>query len=410
MRRLLVLGAGTAGTILVNKLSRRLSKTEWDIAVVDGSRSHVYQPGLVFVPFGRYEEADLMRPTRALLPAGVSLIEGEVELVDPGSNLVRLVDGTEIEYEQLVIATGTHPRPDQTEGLMGDGWRTDVHEFYTHEGAFALRDRLTRFAGGDLVVHVSEMPIKCPVAPLEFAFLADAHFRGKGMRDKVTITYVTPLPGAFTKPIAGAHLGGMLESRGIGLEPDFMVEHVEDGALVSYDERSIAFDLLVTVPVNMGAPFVGKSGLGDELDHVRVDPHNFLVPDTDNVFAIGDAAALPTSKAGSSAHFAVDVFCENFVEHIDGHPMTHSYDGHANCFVESGDGKALLIDFNYDTEPLPGSFPFAGVGPMRLLKETRLNHLGKLAFEPVYWNVLLPGRWLPISTDMSMTGKHRPES
>jgi sulfide:quinone oxidoreductase len=254
------------------------------------------------------------------------------------------------------------------------------------------------------------MPIKCPVAPLEFAFLADAHFRDKGIRDKVTITYVTPLPGAFTKPIAAAHLGGMLESRGIGLEPDFMVEHVEDGALVSYDERSIPFDLLVTVPVNMGAPFVGKSGLGDELDHVRVDPHNFLVPDTDNLFAIGDAAALPTSKAGSSAHFAVDVFCENFLEHIDGRPMTHSYDGHANCFVESGDGKALLIDFNYDTEPLPGSFPFAGVGPMRLLKETRLNHLGKLAFEPVYWNVLLPGRWLPISTDMSMTGKHRPES
>jgi sulfide:quinone oxidoreductase len=370
----------------------------------------VYQPGLVFVPFGRYEEADLMRPTRALLPAGVSLIEGEVELVDPGSNLVRLVDGTEIAYDQLVIATGTHPRPDQTEGLMGDGWRTDVHEFYTHEGAFALRDRLTRFEGGNLVVHVSEMPIKCPVAPLEFAFLADAHFRDKGIRDKVTITYVTPLPGAFTKPIAAAHLGGMLESRGIGLEPDFMVEHVEDGALVSYDERSIPFDLLVTVPVNMGAPFVGKSGLGDELDHVRVDPHNFLVPDTDNLFAIGDAAALPTSKAGSSAHFAVDVFCENFLEHIDGRPMTHSYDGHANCFVESGDGKALLIDFNYDTEPLPGSFPFAGVGPMRLLKETRLNHLGKLAFEPVYWNVLLPGRWLPISTDMSMTGKHRPES
>jgi len=158
----------------------------------------------------------------------------------------------------------------------------------------------------------------------------------------------------------------------------------------------------------MGAEFVARSGLGDELNHVRVDPHTFLADGLQNVFALGDAAALPISKAGSVAHFAVDVFVENFLEHIAGRPMQRAFDGHANCFVESGAGKALLIDFNYDTEPLPGTYPLPVVGPLSLLKETRVNHLGKLAFKPIYWHMLLPGRRLPVPNAMSMAGKEIP--
>jgi sulfide:quinone oxidoreductase len=331
-----------------------------------------------------------------------------VDRVEPDVKRIVLEDGSIIGYDQLVIATGTSPRPDMTPGLTEFGWRDTVHEFYTLAGATALRDALARFEGGRLVVHIAEMPIKCPVAPLEFSFLADDHFKKRNMRELVDIVYVTPLSGAFTKPIAAAKLGGMLESRGIALEPDFMIESVEEGALVSYDERRIPYDLLVTVPVNMGAAFVGRSGLGDELDHVRVDQHTFLAVGQDAVFAIGDAAALPTSKAGSTAHFSVEVFVENFVEHISGRPMSHSFDGHANCFVESGDGKALLIDFNYDTEPLPGVYPVPGFGPLRLMRETRLNHWAKLAFETVYWRALLRGRPLPVPNAMSMAGKVQP--
>jgi sulfide:quinone oxidoreductase len=280
-----------------------------------------------------------------------------------------------------------------------------VHEFYTLPGAQALRDALAEWNGGRLVVHISELPIKCPVAPLEFAFLADAYFRQRGMRDRVDISYATPLSGAFTKPVAASRLGSLLEEKDITLEADFYVERVDEGALVSFDERVLPFDLLVTVPVNMGADFVARSGLGDELQHVRVDPHTFQALGHEDIFAIGDAAALPTSKAGSVAHFSVEVFVENFLDHIGGRPMHRHFDGHANCFVESGGGKALLIDFNYDTEPLPGSYPIPGLGPLRLLKETRLNHLGKLAFKPIYWHMLLPGRRLPVPNAMSMAGK-----
>ena len=408
MKRLVILGAGTAGTTIVNKLHRRMPP-QWRITVVDPARDHIYQPGLLFVAVGKDDPRGLVKPLAGQLPEEVELIQAEVDRVDPETDRVLLGNGEEIVYDQLVIATGTTPRPEETPGMTENGWRSKVHEFYTLEGAIALRDALAGFQGGRLVMHIAEMPIKCPVAPLEFTFLANDLFEEKGIRDRVEITYVTPLPGAFTKPIAAQKLGGMLDERGIALESDFYVERVDDGELVSFDERVVPFDLLVTVPINMGADFVARSGLGDELNHVRVDHHTFLATDHDNIFAIGDAAALPTSKAGSAAHFEVDVFVDNFFDHIAGREMRHHYDGHVNCFVESGNGKALLIDFNYETEPLPGVYPVPVVGPMRLLREGRMNHWAKLAFEPLYWNVLLPGRPLPVPTEMSMAGKVRPE-
>jgi sulfide:quinone oxidoreductase len=388
-------------------LRPRLATDEWAITIVDSKPEHVYQPGYLFIPFGTYEPSDIVKPKAQLLTEGVDLVMGEVDIVKPAESVVVLSDGSELGYDQLIIATGTHPRRDQTEGLDGDDYGVTIHDFYTLEGATRLGEVLAGWEGGRLVVNIVEMPIKCPVAPLEFVFLADAFFSERGMRDRVEMTYVTPLDGAFTKPVAAKHLGGMLAEREISVETDFMTMQVdgERNVLISYDEREVPYDLLVTVPVNMGADFVDRSGLGDELNHVEVDRHTFLSVDHDNVFALGDASNIPTSKAGSVAHFAVDVFVDNFLEHIAGRPMTREFDGHANCFIESGNGKGLLIDFNYDVEPLPGKYPLPGIGPFSLLKETEANHWGKLMFKWTYWNVLLPGRELPLPAQMSMAGK-----
>jgi sulfide:quinone oxidoreductase len=404
---MLVLGAGTAGTMVVNKMRPLLPPSEWSITVVEPRSDHHYQPGYLFIPFGSYTVSEVTKPQSQFVPEGVELIRGEVDRIVPESNQVALTDGTTLEYDQLVVATGTTPRPDQTPGMEGDEWRKSVFDFYTLEGAIALRDALSGWAGGRLVVHITEMPIKCPVAPLEFTFLADAFFRDRGMRDRVEITYVTPLDGAFTKPVASRQLGGMLDERKIEVETDFYIEQIDNERrlLVSYDEREIPFDLLVTVPLNMGAEFIARSGLGDELNYVPVDKETFLSTKWDNIFALGDAADLPISKAGSVAHYSVDVFSENFLRHIRGEEMSVRFDGHANCFVESGDGKGLLLDFNYDTQPLPGKYPLPGIGPFSLLQETGVNHFGKLMFKWIYWNALLPGRHLPLPAQMSMAGK-----
>jgi len=411
MRRLVILGAGTAGTMVANKLRRRLAFDEWQITVVDRDNVHLYQPGLLFIPFGRYRPAEVVRPRRGLLRNGIQLLRGEIDVIDPERKVVRLTGGGAVGYDYLVIATGTSPRPDQTPGMLGPEWRKSIHEFYTYDGSVALAEALRTFTGGRLVVHIVDQPIKCPVAPLEFTFLAESYFRAKGMRDQVELVYVTPLDGAFTKPIAAQRLGSLLDERKIAVEPDFLVERIdaERKTLVSYDEREVGFDLLVTVPLNMGADFVARSGLGDELNYVAVDKHTFQSPAHPDIFAIGDANDIPTSKAGSVAHFSAEVFAENFCQYAEGLAMTGRFDGHANCFVESGDGKGLLIDFNYDTEPLPGRYPLGRIGPLVLLRETKLNHWGKLAFRWIYWHLLLPGRRLPVPTLMSMTGKHRPD-
>ncbi|MBC7596193.1 MAG: NAD(P)/FAD-dependent oxidoreductase [Kineosporiaceae bacterium] len=407
MKKLLVLGAGTAGTMIVNKLRRRLDDGEWDITIVDRDNVHPYQPGYLFIPFGVYSPDQITRPRDASLPDGVHFVIGEVDRIDANTNTVALIDGQSLDYDYLVIASGTTPRPDQTPGMLETEWRRSIFDFYTFEGAKALATALQDFDHGRLVVHITDMPIKCPVAPLEFTFLVDAWLRERGLRERVEMVYVTPLPGAFTKPIASAHLGSMLDERKIAVESDFMVERidVDNKLLVSYDEREVPFDLLVTVPLNMGADFVARSGLGDELNYVAVDKHTLQSHAYPNIFAVGDASNIPASKAGSVAHFSVEIFVDNFCQLIAGKPMTGSFDGHTNCFIESGNGKGLLIDFNYDTEPLTGKYPLPLLGPMDLLKETRANHLGKLAFRWIYWNIMLPGRPMPVTTHMSMVGK-----
>ncbi|HET9011464.1 MAG TPA: FAD/NAD(P)-binding oxidoreductase [Gemmatimonadaceae bacterium] len=413
MRRIVILGAGTAGTIMANRLRRLFAREVADgrtrITAVDADDRHLYQPGLLFLPFGLLEPDQLVKPTRPLVHRHVELRRAPIDRVDVERSEVHLLGQAPLPYDVLIVATGTRIVPGETEGLTGPGWRERMFDFYTVEGATALRDALARFEGGRIVVDIVEMPIKCPVAPLEFAFLADWYFRKRGIRDRVDLTYVTPLDGAFTKPACSASLTHLLGEKGIRLETEFSAGRVDGttGRLISWDDREIPFDLLVSVPVHMGAEYVGRSpGLGDDMGFVLTDPRTLQASAAPNVFAIGDATNVPASKAGSVAHFEAEILADNVRRFLAGEPLLPDFDGHANCFIETGFERALLIDFNYDVEPLPGAFPIPALGPMRLLRETRLNHLGKLAFRWVYWNVLLPGHDIPgVGPRMSMRGK-----
>ncbi|MCB0075823.1 MAG: NAD(P)/FAD-dependent oxidoreductase [Anaerolineales bacterium] len=407
MKRLLILGGGTAGTMVANRLVKELESDDWKITVVDESDTHIYQPGLLFIPFGTYDKKDVIKPRRRFLPTDSELILAQIDHIEPDSNRVWLKDGRSLAYDYLIITTGSRIVPEETPGLAEDEWRRSIHDFYTLEGALALRDKLRDWEGGRLLMHVTEMPIKCPVAPLEFLFLADWYFHEAGIRDRVDLTLVTPLPGAFTKPKASEMLGALLEEKDIHVEPEFNVERVDpdDKQIISYDERTIDYDLLVTVPVNMGSEMIERSGMGDELMFVPTEKHTLKAQHHDNIFVLGDATNLPSSKAGSVAHFQVDGFIENFLRAIRQQALLPSFDGHANCYIESGFGKGLLIDFNYDVEPLPGRFPLPGFGPFALLQESRANHWGKLMFRWMYWHLLLRGKELPIPAELSMAGK-----
>lgn len=412
MKKLLVLGAGSAGTMIANRMNRMLNHNEWQITIVDPDPVHYYQPGFLFMPFGIYGKKDVFEQRKKYLPGGVTYMQEKVEIIEPTHNKVRLVSGTELSYDYLVIATGADIHPEETPGLAEHEWGKSIQTFYSFDGALALTEKLRTWQGGRLVVNVVENPIKCPVAPLEFLLLADWYFTKRGMRDRVELVYATPLPGAFTKPVASKVLNELLEKRNILVEPEFMIERAEpdEKKIISYDEREVPYDLLVSIPLNKGADVVGKSGLGDELNFSPVNKHTFLSDRYDNIFVLGDASNAPTSKAGSVAHFAIDIWGENFIHYIQGKEMKPTFDGHANCFIESGFGKGFLIDFNYTVEPLPGAYPIPLIGPFTLLGESRLNHLGKLAFRYMYWNILMRGMGLPLPPTMQMAGKRVPQA
>ncbi len=409
MKRLVILGAGTAGTMMANHLHHKLNRKEWTIDVVDERTEHHYQPGYLFLPFDIYKPEDIIKSIKDFIPSDVNLITKKIDRIVAADNYIQMAGGDQLHYDLLIIATGAKIAPEETEGMNGAEWQHSVFDFYTFEGALALRNKLRDWQGGNLVIHITEMPIKCPVAPLEFAFLADSYFQHKKMRDKVNITYVTPLSGAFTKPKSTAALEHLLEEKNISIESDFAISEVdnENKTIVDYGGKVIPFDLLVTVPTNKGDELIARSGLGDDLNYVPTNKETLQSKDHANIFVIGDATNVPASKAGSVAHFEADILTENILHFIKSESLSATFDGHANCFIETGNSKALLIDFNYTHEPVDGMFPFAGVGPLQLLKESKMNHWGKLAFRWIYWNVLLKGTPIPfVSANMSTAGKH----
>lgn len=410
MKKLLILGGGTAGTMMANKFRKAFDNDEWEITIVDKHKTHYYQPGFLFIPFGIYNKNDVIKPKGDFFPSGVNVIYSDIDKIEAEKNVVQLIGGKLLQYDFLVIATGAETRPDQTPGLKEDLWGKKIFDFYTIEGAVALHNFFKNWEGGKLVMAIAEIPYKCPVAPIEFVCLADEYFTKKGIRDKVEISLVTPMPGAFTKPIATKMLSELLVEKNIEVIPDFYIEKIdnEKQSIVSYDEKEIPFDLLTIVPVNMGSEMIERSGLAGDLNFIPTYKETLQSKQYKNIFIIGDASDIPTSKAGSVAHFSGEILFENLMNAIEGRPLTAKFDGHANCYIETGFGKGALIDFNYDTEPLPGTFPLPGIGPFGLLKNTKINHYGKIMFRWIYWHILLKGKEMPIEAEMTFAGKRVP--
>jgi sulfide:quinone oxidoreductase len=405
----LVLGDGTGGVVVANLLARqaRSRNLQLTIKLIGDSPKHTYQPGMLFLPFqtrGYRTLADIQRDNTDFIGAGVQYLVERVTAIDTQAREVRTSKGSH-HYDWLVLALGCRTVLEAVDGLP-ERWGTRAHGFYTPDSALRLAAALQEFTGGDLVVDIAEMPIKCPVAPLEFAFLVDDFLTRRGLRGRTRITLVTPLTGAFTKPICNELLTDTLVRRNIKVVANASLAVVTDKVIACPDGKTIPYDLLVTIPPHEGAEVIDDAGLGDGLGFGLTDKQTLKAKKTERVFLLGDNTNVPTSKAGSVAHFQAEVVVHNLLREIDGKEAQPLADGHANCFIETGYGKAILIDFNYDIQPVPGKFPLPVVGPMTLLEETRLNHLGKLAFRPVYWHMLLPGRPIPmVGSRMSTSGK-----
>lgn len=408
MRKILILGSGAGGTIVANMLRKELLESEWEITIIDRKEQHHYQAGYLFIPFGIYGENDVLKPKKEFIPKGVEFVLGNVTTIDKESRIVETEQGNRYDYDWLIIATGCDIQPSEVDGMM-DGWHTDIFDYYTLKGALAMRKRLKYFDSGKVVLNIAEFPYKCPIAPLEFVFMADWYFTINGVRDKVDIEFVTPLDNVFTKPVAAKALAQVAEKKNIKVTPYFDLAQVNanERTIESAKGEKIGYDLLVSIPPNQGDQCLIDSGISDPVGFVPTNNDSLKYENGDRIYVIGDTTNVPTSKAGSVAHYMAYTLVENLIREIDGHEPKAVFDGHATCFLASGFEKAILLDFNYDVEPLPGKFPFPGMGPFSLLQETLSNHWGKMMFRWVYWNLMMKGLDLPLEPQMNIAGKIR---
>ncbi len=405
----LILGDGTGGIVTANLLLKKARKKNLPVklTIVGNSPQHTYQPGLLFIPFqkpGYRTLADIQRPNADFIADGVDYLCEKILAIDTEKRQVT-TEGQTLSYDWLILSLGCRTLIEDIDGLP-EQWGKTIHGFYTPDSALALAEGLEKFQGGDLLVNIAEMPIKCPVAPLEFTFLVDHYLSQRGIRDKTKITLVTPLTGAFTKPVCNEVLTDMLVQKDVHVVPNAPLQEVTDRAMYCPDGKEVPFDLMVTIPPHEGSDLIEDAGLGDGLGFGQTDKQTLKATGAERVFLLGDNTNVPTSKAGSVAHFQSEVVVHNLLREIEGKESEPCADGHANCFIETGHNKAVLIDFNYDIQPVPGKFPMPIVGPMSLLKESYMNHLGKLAFKHVYWHMLLPARPIPmVTSQMSTLGK-----
>jgi len=407
MKKIVILGSGCGGTIVAAKLREHLNDGEWKITIIDKDEIHHYQPGWLFIPFGVYAAQDCQKPKREFIPQGVDFVLDEIVGVNPDKRLVAGKKNS-YDYDWLIISTGCGIVPEEVEGLMDD-WHKNAHDFYTLEGARLLQQKLKYFNSGRLVLNIAELPYKCPVAPLEFIFMVDWFFTVNGVRNNIEIELVTPITGAFTKPIASKILGEIADQKNIKITPNFDIAQVnaQEKTIESHKGDKVPYDLLVSIPPNFGAKFIEDSDMGDPMRFVDTDHFTLKAKNFDHIYVIGDATNVPASKAGAVAHYESETVVENIIREIDDREPKNTFDGHATCFICSGYEKAVLIDFNYKYEPLPGKFPFPGMGPFTLLGDSNFNYWGKMMFKWVYWNLMLKGIDLPLEQQMTMAGKMR---
>ena len=384
MHRITILGGGVGGTLtanlLVKRLRRQLKAGEATITVVDQTGKHTYQPGFMYIAMGGERAEKLKRPERGLLDPRVTLVVGEVELVDESSQLVRLVGGESLAYDHLVLAPGSRIVPEAIEHF-----ESEAHHFYSAEAALRLRHALDAFTGGRIVIGIAGMPYKCPPAPLEVAFLIEAELRQRGLREQSELHFCSPIGRAFTIESVSDMATPILERKGIELHTFFNVETIDPERKVvhSLEGEELPYELLILVPPHRGAQFLIDSGLAPAPGGwLPTDRHTLQVGGRPNVYALGDATDLPLSKAGSTAHFEAPVVTERLVAAVEGREAAgkHAdYEGKVMCFFEIGDGKGTLLQFDYDHPPKPP-------------KPHQLYHLGKIVFNKTYWHTVPKGR------------------
>lgn len=370
-QNVVILGGGVGGTMVANHLVRTIPEEirsgEITVTLLANEQKHTYQPGFLFVAFNEGHMGQFERNEKALLSPGVNLISDNIVRVDKDAKKLHGEKGV-YSYDYLVISTGSVPTFDTIPGQAEDS-----HNFYTRQGAFQLRDALSKFQAGKIVVTV-DVPHKCPAAPLEMTLMLDDYFRVRGLRDKVDITYTYPIGRVHALQSVADWALKEFENRGIQYETFFNLSEVDTRKklAISMEGSELPYDLLITIPTHRGAKVILDSNLGDEQGFIPTDRHSLKMLGDDHIYVLGDATNLPISKAGSTAHYQTETVVQNLISELHGLSPRAHYDGKVVCFLESKMDQASFIEFSYNRPPQPAV-------PSEML------HWFKLAYNEMYW-------------------------
>jgi sulfide:quinone oxidoreductase len=381
VKRLVVLGAGTGGTLVANlignRLHSRMKSGEIEVLVVGEGFRHYFQPANLDVAFKGVppelesrSESDLLRP-------GITFLPDPASKVDLANRRITTAGGTTYRYDFLVIAPGAEAAPEMMPGLK-EGSLT----FHTGpRGAEMVWDGVRRFKKGRVVVAIAGVPYKCPPSPDEALFLLDEHFRKRGIREDVELTLLTPYPRSYPAEKTAEVVGPLLEERGIKVVPFFNMEKVDptQKRVYSLEGDEIPYDLLISVPPHRGTRVVRDSGIGDQDGYIPTERRNLRITGHDDAFAIGDATDIPVSKSGVVAHLEAKVVANNLIAEVDGEPVEYEYNGRINCPMELGHRRAIFVSATYESPPSPQS-------------PSLLKYAMKRGFASIYWSAL-SGSW-----------------
>ena len=369
--KILIVGGGMGGTILANSLARRLTAElkagKARITMLSASDKHMYQPGLLYLAIGRMTPDELYRDQASLLEPGIEFHVDPVEEFMLDNNRVKTKSGKLVDYDIMVIATGSRMYPEGIPGLA-----ENAELFYTEESALKMFKRLQSFEGGKVVITVG-VPHKCPMAPLEITFMLHDYFKDRGLSDKVQLHYTYPINRVHSLENVAKWAAPEMNRLGITYDTFFNLKEV-DGAnkvLKSEEGTEIKYDLLIAIPAHKGMEVVEKNGLGQN-GWIPTNRTKLNMEGRSNVFVCGDTTNIPISKAGSTAHFEADTLAENIAAVIKMGSPVRDYDGKVFCFIEAGKDRATYAMFNYQNPPDPKA-------------PTKAMHWFKMAYNKLYW-------------------------
>ena len=388
--QILIAGGGAAGITAAAQLSR--ARPSLDVAILEPSGEHYYQPGWTLVGGGVFGLEETRRAEGDLIPSGVTWIREAVAGFDPEHNTVTTASGQAFSYDVLIVATGLKLCWDRIEGLVEALGQGGVCSNYSKDFAPYTWEAIQAFQGGHAVFTCAPMPIKCPGAPQKIAYLADEVFKKKRLNAKVI--YATATPGIFGIPTYAAPLREVVQRKGIDARYNHVLTAVraaqkEAVFQVTEGETSreevISYDLLHVTPPMAAPDAVATSPLANGAGFVEVDQFSLQHVRYPNVFSLGDVSGMPNSKTAAAVRGQAPVLVANLLAHLDGQVGEAAYDGYSCCPLITGYGKAIMAEFNYKAEPVP-SFP---LDPTK--ERWSMWWIKRKVLPSLYWNRMLTG-------------------